>query len=116
MSPTAVLPTAMRELPFTDLLQQARGGDPEAMGQLAARYEPQVRRVARRRLGPALRGRVDSMDLVHAVHLTLIRRLKDNQFVLRRPEDLVGLAVKMVIRKVARCCRRARREEEFLRL
>jgi RNA polymerase sigma factor (sigma-70 family) len=116
MPPVAELRPAMPGQEFADLLDRARRGHADAMARLVQQYEPQVLRVARRRLGPALRAVLDSMDLVQSVHRSLLLGLRRNKFTLAGPQDLVALAVTMLTRKVARRWERLQREREFLRL
>lgn len=95
---------------FDELLARARAGDEAALLELAQRYEPEVRAVARVRLGPALRPYLDTFDLVQSVHRSLMMGLKQNKFEFTGPEQLVALALTVVRRKVARQWRRARRQ------
>jgi RNA polymerase sigma-70 factor (ECF subfamily) len=101
---------------FADVLARARQGDNEAMTQLIRQYEPQIRRAARTRLGPALRPRVDSIDLVQSVHRSLMGHLRRNKFAITKPEDLTALAVTFVTRKVSHLWRTIQLEERVLRL
>src|SRR5262245_54674242 len=96
---------------FVALLEKARQGDRDCLTELARKYEPEVRIVARVLLGPALRPYVDSLDLVQSVHRSLLLGLRDAKFQIVSPEQLVGLAVTMVRRKVARKWRQNRRQE-----
>lgn len=98
---------------FTDLLAKARTGDKHALALLAEEYEPQVRVVARARLGSALRPYLDSVDLVQSVHRSLMVGLRDNRFEIASPEGLVALALTIVRRKVARQWRRLRRQQRM---
>ena len=97
--------------PFDALLTLARTGDQAALWELARHYEPEIRTVARLRLGPALRPYLDSIDLVQSVHRSLMRGLQDDKFELSRPEQLVALALTMVRRKAAHAWRKLRRQE-----
>jgi RNA polymerase sigma factor (sigma-70 family) len=100
----------MRELPFEELLALARTGDEAALGELSRRYEPDVRAVARVRLGPALRPYLDTMDLVQSVHRSLLVGLRQQKYELNSLDNLIGLAVTMVRRKAARAWQRMRRQ------
>jgi RNA polymerase sigma-70 factor (ECF subfamily) len=106
----------MQEQDFAAVLERARQGDCEAMTRLVEEYEPQIRRVARRRLGPSLRAAFDSMDLVQSVHRSLLLCLRRNKYTFAGPQDLVALAVTMVKRKAARKCAKLQLEEDCRRL
>src|SRR5437867_7881602 len=98
---------------FAALLARARGGDRQALEQLARQYEPKVRIVARVLLGPALRPYLDSMDLVQSVHRSLMLGLRVKKYDLAGPENLVALAVTLVRRKVARQWRHLQRQQRL---
>jgi RNA polymerase sigma factor (sigma-70 family) len=101
---------------FALTLERAREGDHEAMTALVEEYQPQILRVARRRLGPEMRSTFDSMDLVQSVHRSLIMSLRRNKFTFDGPQDLVALAVTMIKRKVARKAARLKRGQEIMEL
>ncbi len=98
---------------FADLLERARQGDAAALAELARTYEPEVRLVARYRLGPALRPYLDTVDLVQSVHKSLLLGLRGDRFDLSSPDKLVALALTIVRRKVARHWRRLRRQHRL---
>jgi RNA polymerase sigma-70 factor (ECF subfamily) len=98
---------------FTAMIERARGGDAEALTQLTRQYEAEVRMVARAMLGPALRPYLDSLDLVQSVHRSLMGCLQANKLHIATPQNLIGLAVTMVRRKVARQWRRAQRQRRL---
>jgi RNA polymerase sigma-70 factor (ECF subfamily) len=106
----------VQEHDFAAVLQRARQGDCAAMTRLVEEYEPQIHRVARRRLGSTLRAAFDSMDLVQSVHRSLLLCLRANKYTFAGPQDLVALAVTMVKRKAARKCARLQLEQDCLRL
>jgi len=93
---------------FPILIARARLGDEEALAELFQRYEPEVRVAARVLLGRALRVQLDSMDLVQSVYHCLLVGLRQNKFDLNTPQQLLGLAMTMVRRKVAHHWRRMR--------
>jgi RNA polymerase sigma-70 factor (ECF subfamily) len=99
---------------FASLLARARQGDQDALAALVRLYEPEIRRVAHYRLGPALRPYLETLDLVQSVHRSLLPRLRRQEFNLSTPENLIGLAVRMLVRKVSRHSRRVRRQQELL--
>jgi RNA polymerase sigma-70 factor (ECF subfamily) len=106
----------MNEQDFAAVLERARAGDAEAVELLVGAYEPEVRRVARRRLGPALRSALETVDLFQSVHRSLLRCLRNNRFTFAGPQGLVALAVTMVKRKAARKWARLKTEREYLQL
>lgn len=80
------------------------------MTQLVTQYEARVRAAARVLLGPALRPHLDSIDLAQSVHRTLLDGLQENKFDFASPDELLGLLMTVVKRKVARQWRKARRQ------
>jgi RNA polymerase sigma-70 factor (ECF subfamily) len=99
---------------FLELLEAARGGDAAAHLELVRLYEPQLRIVARARLGTALRPYLDSVDLVQSVHRSLLIGLRNNKFNITSPQNLVALALTLVRRKVARHWRRVQRQTRLM--
>jgi RNA polymerase sigma-70 factor (ECF subfamily) len=57
----------MGAVPFDVVLRQFNSGDPAAAAEVVRVYEPYLRGVVRRHLAPALRGRLDSDDVVQSV-------------------------------------------------
>jgi RNA polymerase sigma-70 factor (ECF subfamily) len=106
----------MSDQDFAAVLERARQGDHAAMGRLVEEYEPEIRRVARRRLGPNLRALFGASDLVQSVHRSLLLSLRRNKFKFDGPEDLVALAVTMMKRKAARKWARRQRELEIMHI
>jgi RNA polymerase sigma-70 factor (ECF subfamily) len=98
---------------FAALVARVRLGDEEALAALVKGYEAEVRLAARVLLGRSLRSHLDSTDLVQSVHRSLILGLRDDKITLASPEQLLGLAVTMVRRKVARHWRRLRRQKRL---
>ena len=98
---------------FTELLARARQGDDQALQELVQEYEPEIRMVARRRLGPALRPYLDTLDVVQSVHKSLLLGLRQDRFDLSSPDKLVGLALVMVRRKVAHHWRHLQRQKRL---
>jgi RNA polymerase sigma-70 factor (ECF subfamily) len=66
--------------PFPDLLQRLREGDAAAWEEFHRRYEPLVRRVARRWLTPSLRRQADSVDVVQSVFRTALSGVAGTPF------------------------------------
>jgi RNA polymerase sigma-70 factor (ECF subfamily) len=98
---------------FARLLERARRGDQEALSELVRQYEPEVRIVARVRLGAALRPYLDTVDLVQSVHRSLLIGLRQDKFDISSPEKLVALALTIVRRKAARHWRRLQRQQRL---
>src|SRR5262245_61452206 len=98
---------------FASLMDRARTGDQEAFAELVRRYEPEVRIVVRVLLGPALRPHLDKSDVLQSVHRTLLRTLRARELAITSPQQLVGLAVQMARRKVARKWRQVRRQQRM---
>jgi RNA polymerase sigma factor (sigma-70 family) len=98
---------------FDTLLSRARQGDHGAMAEISRQYEPQLRLVAHRLLGPALRPYLDSVDLVQSVHKSLLLGLRQQKFDISTPESLLALALEMVRHKAARQARRFKRQRRL---
>jgi RNA polymerase sigma factor (sigma-70 family) len=99
--------------PFRELIDRARQGDQQALSDLVRRYEPEVRMVARLRLGSALRPHLDSIDLVQSVHHSLMIGLRQNRFEITSPQQLIALALTIVRRKAARAWQRLKRQQRL---
>lgn len=98
---------------FVELLAQVRLGDEEATRLLIAEYEPEVRLVAKLRLGAALRPYLDSIDLVQSVHRSLLIGLREEKFSISTPQNLIALALTIVRRKVASQWRKVQRQQRL---
>ncbi len=98
---------------FDLLLNAARSGDETAMHKLVQQYEPELRMVARHRLGPALRPHLDTIDLVQSVHRSLLIGLRAARFDISSPEKLIALAVTIVQRKAAKHWRHLKRQQRL---
>lgn len=98
---------------FQNLLRRTRSGDASATSELVARYEPEIRIIARGQLGKALRPYMDSVDIVQSVHRSLLVGLRAERFEFTGPEKLIALAATMVRRKVARHWRKMRRQQRL---
>jgi RNA polymerase sigma factor (sigma-70 family) len=98
---------------FRVLVARVQVGDEDALLELTQRYEPEVRLAARVLLSRFLRTHLDSVDLVQSVHHTLMLGLRQNKFALTTPQQLLGLAVTMVRRKIARHWRKLQRQQHL---
>ena len=84
-----------------ELLARFQAGDERCLAELLHDFEPEIRRVARLRLGPLLRPHLDSLDMVQSVCVTLIEGFRRDQFTVTQPEQLVALAAGIIRRKIA---------------
>ena len=96
---------------YQDVLDRARAGNQAAIVQLVQVYGPDIRLIARVRLGSALRPILDSVDVVQSVHRCVMLGLRGGKFDVSTPEKLVAVAVGMVRIKIARHWRRLRIQE-----
>lgn len=81
-----------------DLVRRAAAGDAEAAGELARRYEGRVKASIRRRLGSALRARVDTDDLFQS---TIAASLADLQgFRFEGEKAFVGWLTQVAERRI----------------
>lgn len=104
----------MTEAPeFELLLAAARTGDEVAIQRLIQQYEPELRIVAKNRLGAALRPHLDTIDLVQSVHRSLMIGLRGARFDISSPEKLIALAVTIVQRKAAKQWRHLKRQQRL---
>lgn len=67
-------------VPFPALLARLRAGELDAWEEFHRRYEPIVRRIARRWLSPSLRRQVDSTDVTQSVFRTVLEGLSGTPF------------------------------------
>ncbi len=103
----------MSDLEFSALLARAGQGDHDALARLMTAHEGRLRQLAHSRLGPGLRRYVSTLDIVHSVQKSLLLGLRWQKFDIASPDKLVGLAVTILFRKIARVARQARREREL---
>lgn len=101
---------------FHDVLARASQGDNDALGQLAAHIEPRLREAVHKRLAPWLRSALETMDVVQAVHKSLLVGIRDHRFTFASEEDVYALAFVMIRRKLARHAQQAQKRQEVLDL
>lgn len=86
---------------FGDLLKRVRARDAAAAAELVRLYEPEIRRIARVRLGTSgLRRMLDSSDICQSVLANFFVRAAAGQFDLESPHQLLKLLVTMACNKV----------------
>ena len=76
------------------LLQRARGGDAEALGELFSRHRDRLRRMVDLRLDWRLRARIDPSDVIQEAYLEVAGRLDDY---LRDPKIPLFLWLRLVV-------------------
>jgi RNA polymerase sigma factor (sigma-70 family) len=96
----------VKEDDVENLLRRAAAGDPGAIGEIARRYEEPVRAAIRRRLGAALRARVETDDLFQSTIVASLRSLGSIEY--RGEEALIGWFVAMAERRIRDAARRHR--------
>src|SRR5687768_17178851 len=105
-----------QETPLGDLLVRVRAGEPDAITELVREYEPLDGRAVRARLtDDRLRRVFDSTDICQSVFLSFYIRAVAGQFDFDRPEDLVGLLVRMAQNKLASRTRYHQRDKRDVR-
>jgi RNA polymerase sigma-70 factor (ECF subfamily) len=95
---------------LTALCKRAQQGDETALAQLVEQYGGILQRTAHALLGPALRAHLDALDLVQSVHRILLVCLREHKLELDSPEHLLGLALTLIRRRVARHWRQLKQE------
>jgi RNA polymerase sigma factor (sigma-70 family) len=93
---------------FAELMARVRLNDDQALATLISIYEPKIRRAAKLLLSKPLRSSIDPTDLVQAVHLQLIRLLKQQRLVIVGPEHLREFAATVLRHKLIQHWRRHR--------
>jgi RNA polymerase sigma-70 factor (ECF subfamily) len=104
------------EQEFVDWMARVRAGDDKAAEQLVRKYERHIRVAVRVRLtDPGLRRLFDSLDVCQSVLNSFFLRAAAGQFDLARPEDLIGLLVRMAQNKLAMQARYHHQQRRDLR-
>ena len=83
----------------TELMNQARAGETEALGELCALYRNYLRMLVRTGMGPRLRERVDLSDVVQEALVEVVRQFP--QFTGQTEAALVGWLRRLVSQKLA---------------
>ena len=97
------------------LLDRLSQGDREAVAEVFRVYEPIMRGVVRRQLGPELRAKFDSADVVQSIWADLLEGFRDGSWTFADPEHLQAFLVKAVRNRFidrARQYQGARQHEE----
>jgi RNA polymerase sigma-70 factor (ECF subfamily) len=77
----------------SELLRRAGQGDPQALGELFARYSKRLRRMVQLRLDRRLQGRLDPSDVLQEAYLEFARSLAEY---LRNPQVPIFLWVRLI--------------------
>jgi RNA polymerase sigma-70 factor (ECF subfamily) len=86
--------------PFAVLLDRLSHGDLQAAQQLMVTYEPYLRAVARRRLSPALRPKLDSIDVVQSVWVHVLRHVGAHGWHIRTAAHLRAFLVQVTCQRL----------------
>lgn len=84
------------------LVNRYRDGDDEAAEELFARYVSRLVGLARTRISPSLKRRMDAEDVIQSVYRTFFVHAKENRYVLERSGDLWRLLVGITMNKLHR--------------
>jgi RNA polymerase sigma-70 factor (ECF subfamily) len=101
---------------FADFIGRIRSGDAQAAEELVRRHEAAIRLAIRTRLtDPALKRRVDSVDVCQSVLASFFVRAAAGEYDLTDPGQLIGLLVRMARNKLASQARYHNRERRNAR-
>jgi RNA polymerase sigma-70 factor (ECF subfamily) len=93
--------------PFRDLIRRVRAGHEDAAAELVKRYEPEIRRAVRVRLGQSgLRRLLDSLDISQSVLGNFFARVAAGKLELNDPRQLLQLLVTMARNKLTDAVRK----------
>lgn len=95
---------------YLALVARIRAGEEEVLPVLIERYAGVVHHAARSLLGPGLRSRLDSLDLVQSVYGALLVGLRAGKFDISTPERLIALTLTLLRCEAAHQWRHWRRE------
>jgi RNA polymerase sigma-70 factor (ECF subfamily) len=83
----------MSEATLADLLERLSGGDQAAAEEVFRTYEPYLRQVVRRLLGPDLRTKFDSVDIVQSVWADLLHGFRASEWSFHDADHLKAFLV-----------------------
>jgi RNA polymerase sigma factor (sigma-70 family) len=83
-----------------ELLQRWKEGDQDAADQIVNQYLSRLTALARTRLSPKMRRRVDPEDVVQSAYRSFFRNAADDKYVLERSGDLWRLLAAIMMNKL----------------
>lgn len=98
--------------PFAELVQRFLAGDPAALAELYASYNPVIREAVRRRLPAKMRLEFDSIDFAQDVWAAVCR-LPRNRHHFESPAALQGFLVEIAANKVIDAFRKRTAQRDF---
>lgn len=90
----------MTDRPSELLLRQFREGDSRAASEIVDRYVVRLIALARRKLSPKLRRRLDPEDIVQSAYRSFFLHADSGEYVLRRSGDLWRLLAAVTLHKL----------------
>lgn len=90
--------------PFADVMQRLRAGDQDAAALVFRRFADRLIALARGRLDPVIRAKLDPEDVLQSVFRSFFSRHAEGQFELENWDSLWSMLVVLTVRK---CGRRA---------
>lgn len=88
-----------QDLVFNELMDRLRGGDQDAAREIFTRFANRLIGLARTRLDPPTRQKVDSEDVVQSVFRSFFARYADGQFDLGNWDNLWSMLTVITLRK-----------------
>lgn len=105
------------DYPFAEVMQRLRAGDQDAATHVFRRFADRLICLARGRLDPIIRAKVDPEDVMQSVFRSFFLRHAEGQFQLENWDNLWGMLVVLTVRKCGRrigyfqaACRDVQRE------
>ncbi|QDU93677.1 RNA polymerase sigma factor [Lignipirellula cremea] len=97
-----------------DAVERFRAGDEHAAGELYEKYVHRLIALARGKMSPRLRRRVDPEDVVHSVYRSFFVKAGNDAFTFERSGDLWRLLSTITVNKVLRQVQRNRRKKRSM--
>lgn len=91
----------IEEYPFATVMQRLQDGDPDATALVVSHCGERLRYLARRRLDPRVRAKVDPDDVVQAVFDEFFRRCRSGEFQLAEWDNAMAMLAVMTSRRCA---------------